>query len=315
MRLLAAAGASAVLLPLSACGGNPPQIVDYSPQRGAVEVSTAAPIKIAFDHAVDQASVESRLHLDPVSAGTVQWENPHQLLYTHATLRASTTYEVILDPGYRDLAGNTYSLRHHWSFVTEGPPNLATSTPSDGDTSVDPAEYITLNFTREMDANSLQSALTFNPTTPFDVRIDPADGRRAIIAPSELLAPNTPYQVAVNTAALDIDGNQLGRDQTIHFTTGSPRVLKGWLAFATNSADGTPGGLWIVNENGFPRQLFDDSPVHTFSWSPAGDRLLIQGDGETWSEFVPGGGTTLLNFKGTWAAALSTTPASFIDSP
>ena len=306
MRYLASvAGVVVLLLPLSACGGTPPQIVDYSPQRGAIDVSTAAPIRISFDHDVDQASVVSRLHLAPVSAGTVQWVNAHQLVYTHATLLASTTYEVILDPGYRDLAGNTYSLRHHWSFVTEGPPNLASSTPSDSDTSIDPAAYITLNFTREMNANSLQSAITFIPSIPFDVRVDPTDGRRAIIAPSELLAPNTTYQLAVNTAALDIDGNQLGRDQTIAFTTGSPRVLKGWLAFATVGADGTPGALWIVNETGFPRQLYDDSPVHSFSWSPGGELLLIQGDGETWSEFVPGGGTTQLNFRGTWAAALA----------
>ena len=297
-------GVVALLLPLVACGGTPPQIVDYSPQRGAVEVSTAAPIKIAFDHDVDQASVESRFHLVPESEGTVQWENAHQLAYTHSTLQASTTYEVILDPGYRDLAGNTYSLRHHWSFVTEGPPNLATSTPSDTDTGVDPAAYITLNFTREMNANALRAAFTFNPSIPFDVRLDPVDGRRAIIAPSELLAPNTTYQLAVNTGALDIDGNQLGRDQTIRFTTGSPRVLQGWLTFVTDGAGGAPGGLWIVNETGFPRQLFDDSPVHSFSWSPGGDRLLIQGDGETWSELVPGGGTAQLNFRGTWAAAL-----------
>jgi hypothetical protein len=306
MRLLAAAGGVMMLLPLTACGGNPPQIVDYSPQRGAVEVSTAAPIKIAFDHAVDQASVESRLHLLPVSDGTVQWETPRQLVYNHSTLQANTTYEVILEPGYKDLAGNTYSLRHHWSFVTEGPPNLAASTPSDSDTGVDPAAYINLNFTREMNATSLRSALTFNPSIPFDVRLDPADGRRAIIAPSELLAPNTTYEVSVSTAALDIDGNQLGRDQTIRFTTGSPQALRGWLAFATDGAAGAPGGLWIVNETGFPRQLYDDTAVHSFSWSPSGDRLLIQGDGEAWSEFVPGGGGTVqLNFKGTWAAALA----------
>ena len=306
MRYLASvASVVALLLPLTACAGNPPQIVDYSPQRGAVEVSTATPIRISFDHDVDQASVVSRLHLEPASAGTVQWENARQLVYSHSTLQASTTYEVILDPGYRDLAGNTYSLRHHWSFVTEGPPNLATSTPSDSDAGVDPAAYIALNFTREMNPSSLQSAITFTPSIPFDVRVDPTDGRRAIIAPSELLAPNATYQVAVNTAALDIDGNQLGRDQTIRFTTGSPRALKGWLAFATDAADGTPRALWIVNEGGFPRQLFDDSPVHSFSWSPNGDRLLVQGDGETWSEFVPGGGTTQLNFRGTWAGALA----------
>jgi Bacterial Ig-like domain len=156
-----------------------------------------------------------------------------------------------------------------------------------------------------MNANSLRSALTFSPSIPFDVRLDPADGRRAIIAPSELLSPNTTYQLAVNTGALDIDGNQIGRDQTIRFTTGSPHVLKGWLAFATDGAAGAPAGLWIVNETGFPRQLFDDSPVHSFSWSPGGDSLLIQGDGETWSEFIPGGGTVQLNFRGTWAAALA----------
>jgi hypothetical protein len=63
--------------------------------------------------------------------------------------------------------------------------------------------------------------------------------------------------------------------------------------------------LWIVNETGFPRRLFGESAVDTFSWSPAGDRLLIQGDGETWSEFVPGSSTVQLNFKGTWAAALA----------
>ena len=306
MRLFVAAATGAIfLLPLTACGANPPQIIDYSPQRGAVDVSTAAPITITFDHSVDQASVESRLHLAPGSDGTVTWKSARQLVYTHPTLQASTTYEVILEPGYRDIAGNTYSLRHHWSFATEGPPNLATSSPSDTDIGVDPAAYIDLNFTREMNPTALSSALTFSPSIPFEVRLDPADGRRAIIAPSELLAPNTAYQVSVNTAALDIDGNQLGRDQTIRFTTGAPQALKGWLAFAADGAAGTPAGLWIVNETGFPRLLFDDSAVHTFSWSPAGDRLLIQGDGETWFEFAPGGGTVQLNFKGTWAAALA----------
>ena len=306
LRLLAgAAGCATLLVSLVACGGSPPQIIDYSPQRGAVEVSTAAPIKITFDHAVDQASVEGRLHLVPSTDGVVHWDSKSQLSYQHSSLRASTTYEVILDAGYQDLAGNTYSLRHHWSFVTEGPPNLSGSTPSDGDSGVDPAAYLTLAFTREMDPASLRSAITIGPNTRFDVRLDPTDAHRAIIAPSQLLSPNTPYDLSINTAALDIDGNQLGRNQTIHFTTGPPRILRHWLAFATTAPDGTSGGLWIVNETGFPRQIFNQSTVRSFSWSPAGDRLLIQGDGETWSEFVPGSGTLQLTFHGTWAAALA----------
>ncbi len=304
-RLLAAAGVVSVLLTSVACGGNPPQIVDYSPQRGSIDVSTAAPIKISFDHAVDKASVESRLRLAPETSGDVRWLSPSQLVYEHSTLQTSTLYEVILDSGYKDLAGNTYTLRHHWSFVTEGPPSVAASTPSAGDTGVDPAAYLTMDFTREMDPATLRSALTFNPTVPFSVRLDPTDGRRAIIAPSELLAPSSRYELAVNTAALDVDGNQLDRDLTVDFTTGPSRTLRHWVTFATEGAGGTPGGLWIVNEAGFPRQLFDDGAVHAFNWSPDGNSLLIQGDGETWAQLMPGENSLQLGFKGPWAAALA----------
>ena len=282
---------SAAIIPLSACGGNPAQIIDYSPLRGSIDVSTAAPIRISFDHDVDQASVASRFHLTPSTAGHVTWLNGRELVYEHPTLRTSTTYQVVIDAGYRDLAGNVYTLRHHWSFITELPPSLVGSTPASQDAGVDPAAYLTLEFTRQMDPASLRSALSFNPSTPFDVRLDPADGRRAIIAPSELLSPNTSYQLSVEVAATDADGNQLDRDQTI--------------AFTTDNADQSPGALWIVNDSGFPRQLYGASPVHSFSWSPSGDRLVVQGDGDTWSVLTPGVGIAPLTFIATWAAALA----------
>src|SRR5260370_24821595 len=107
MRLIATAAsilALLLLLPLSACGSTPPQIVDYEPQRGALAVSTAAAIKITFDHSVDQSSVESRFHLVPEAQGAVRWTSPRHLVFDDSSLQPSTTYEVLLDPGYRDLA-------------------------------------------------------------------------------------------------------------------------------------------------------------------------------------------------------------------
>jgi Bacterial Ig-like domain len=303
--LLAGALGASVLVALTACGGDPPQIVDYSPQRDSVDVSTAAPITIAFDHDVDRGSVQSRLHLSPTATGSVRWLNGHQLAYDHATLRTSTVYEVILDAGYRDPAGDTYTLRHHWSFTTEGAPTVASSTPSNGDGAVDPASYLTLDFTRPMDPASLQSAVALSPTVQVDVRLDPTDSRRAVIAPSQLLSPNTDYQLMVNTAALDVDGNQLGRDQAVRFTTGPLHPLHNWIAFATDASDGSPGGLWIVNDRGFPRELFDGGAVRSFSWSPSGAMLLIQGEDKSWWSFTPGGGTTTLSFKAAWAAPLA----------
>jgi hypothetical protein len=288
-----------------ACGGSPPQIVDYSPVRGAHDVSTAAPILVTFDHDVDEASVASRLHLVPETQGTFTWLSPRELTYQHPALAPSTAYEVVIEAGYRDPAGNVYALRHHWSFTTEPPPSVAGASPTDGATGVDPADYLTIDFTHAMDATSLRSAITFTPSVQFSVRLDPTDSRRVIVAPDALLQPVTAYRMLVTTAALDTDGNQLGLVRSIQFTTGAVQPLRNWITFATENAAGTSGGLWIVNESGFPRQLLDVSTLRAFSWSPEGDRIVFQGDGGGWASFAPGTGSQPLGFSGSWAGALA----------
>jgi hypothetical protein len=301
----AIAAALLVLSALTACGGSPPQIVDYSPERGAIDVSTAAPIRIGFDHDVDQQSVASRLSLVPATDGKVVWVSRRELSYQHSTLQPSTAYEVVLQAGYKDIAGNTYTLRHHWAFTTEGPPSVAASTPANNESAVDPASYLSIDFSREMDPSTLASAITIQPTVPFSVRLDPTDGKRAVVAPDLLLKPSTTYTVDVSTGALDAHGNQLYRDQSFVFHTGTAQPLRHWVAFATALANGSSGGVWIVNESGFPRQLFDGPSVQSFSWSPDGTSLLVQTDFLSWSTFIPGASSTPLPFRASWAAALA----------
>jgi hypothetical protein len=272
--------------------------------RGAVDVSTAAPIRITFDHDVDQQSIDSRLHLQPATSGNVVWLSPRELSYQHPTLAPSSTYDVVLEAGYKDPAGNTAVLRHHWSFVTEGPPVFTGSAPARGETGVDPAAYLTVDFSRDMNGPSLQQAVSISPPIPFSVRLNPTDGRRAIIAPATLLRPSTQYVIAVTGTALDADGNRLAADTTIAFTTGPIQQLHSWVGFTTTTADGTPGALWLVNESGFPRKLFDGS-VRSFSWSPDGTSLLLESDAGTWSSLIPGQDSQPLGFNAVWAAALA----------
>ena len=305
MRLRALLVGVIVLAGAFACGGAPPQIVDYSPLRGAHDVSTAAPIQIAFDHDVDKASVASRLHLVPETQGSITWISPRELVYEHRVLATSTVYEVVIEAGYHDPAGNVYELRHQWSFTTEPPPSMAGASPADGTAGVDPADYLTVDFTHPMNASSLKSAITFTPAVQFSVRLDQTDGRRAIVAPDALLQPDTAYRMLVTTGALDADGNQLDLVRSVQFTTGAVRPLRNWIAFGTESDTGTSGGLWIVNESGFPRQLLDVSTLHAFSWSPEGDRLVFEGDGGEWASFAPGTGSRPLGFTASWAAALA----------
>jgi hypothetical protein len=305
VKTLASAAALLVVSALAACGGNPPQIVDYSPERGAVGVVTTAPIRITFDHAVDKASVEKRLFMVPAAAGTVVWISSRKLEYQHPTLQTNTIYEVVLLEGYKDLAGNAYALRHHWSFTTERAPAVAASTPANNEGGVDPASYVSIDFSREMDVSTLAGAITIEPAVPFAVRLDPTDSRRAIVVPGSLLDPQTSYAVNISTVALDAHGNQLDRDLSFTFRTGDVRPLHHWVAFATALTDGTSGGVWIVNEAGLPRRLFDAPAVESFSWSPEGSSLLIQTGAASWSSYTPGTSPTPLPFNGTWAAALA----------
>ena len=297
--------AAVALAGLSACGGAPAQIVDYAPLRSSQNVPTTEPVRITFDHAVDQQSVQSRLQLSPAVSGSVQWLSPRALEYDHAILQPATTYEVILEAGYSDTAGNTYVLRHNWSFTTEPAPAFSGSSPSDGAAGVDPADYLTVDFTRTMDVDTLRSAIAFEPQVSFSVRVDPSDPLRAIVAPNSLLEPNTAYTLLINRAALDVDGNELDRVQTIRFTTGNNSALHHWIAFATLSAGGSGGGLWIVNESGFPRELTETGIVQSFNWSPDGNRILFQSSAGQWADYAPGDQPQTLDFAASWAAALA----------
>lgn len=290
---------------LWACAGAPAQIVDYSPLRGARNVPTNQPVKITFDHAVDKGSVASRLHLSPDAGGSIKWLSDRALEYDHPTLRPDTTYAVDLDAGYTDAAGNSYVLNHHWTFTTEPAPGFSASSPSDGATRIDPADYLTVDFTRRMSIDTLRSAIAFNPQVQFNLRFDPTDDRRVIVAPNSLLDANTVYSLLISTAALDVDGNPLDRVHTVRFTTGPVTTLHHWIAFATLSATGDAGGLWIVNESGFPRELLDTGYVQSFNWSPDGSRLVFQNEAGTWLAYAPGAQPVPLDFSASWAAALA----------
>src|SRR3989441_13282929 len=92
---------------IAACGSSPPQIISYSPERGTIDVSTAAPIRIAFDHDVDKEAVATRLSMLPATNGTVVWLGPRHREDRDATLRPSTLYPTGGETGRRQVAGNT----------------------------------------------------------------------------------------------------------------------------------------------------------------------------------------------------------------
>jgi hypothetical protein len=293
-----------LLLPLLqlACD-SPPQILEISPGRGARDVATSAPIRIHFDRPLDRGSVAARFSLRPKTSGQISWEAPNTLVYRHDTLDANTQYTVSLVAGYRDAAGNVNGFNHSWTFQTELPPELRTTTPGQGDRQVDPATYLGLGFSREMSSDSFRGAVTFSPSVPFAVRSDPSDAKRVLIAPKSLLDPLTAYDVSISANATDADGNHLPPAK-LHFTTGSVRSLSHWITFVASESGAVSGsGVWMVDEAGFPR-ILEETPADAFSWSPDGTNLLVRHPDLTWTDFPLGANPIPVPFSAEWAAYL-----------
>jgi hypothetical protein len=282
---------------------SPPQILDISPERGARDVHTNQPVRIHFDRPLDRGSVASRFSVKPRVPGEVAWEAPNTLLFHHDTFQPNTQYVVGLTAGYRDAAGHVNGFNHSWSFQTEVAPELRSTSPAHGEANVDPAVYLGLAFSREMDAESFRGAVTFSPAVAYAVRSDPSDARRILIAPRSLLEPSTDYEVSVKANATDADGNHLAPSK-LRFRTGQVRSLTRWITFVVTESGANAGsGIWMVNEAGFPR-ILEEAAVDAFSWSPDGSNLLVRHPDRSWTDYPLAANPITLPFTADWAAYL-----------
>ncbi len=282
---------------------SPPQILEITPGRGARDVATNEPIRIRFDRALDRDSVAARFSLRPRVTGAISWDASNTLVFHHDTLKPNTPYTVVLGSGYRDAAGNVNGFNHSWSFQTEPPPDLRSTSPGQGEGQVDPATYLGLSFSREMAAESFRGAVTFSPSVPFSVRSDPADARRVLIAPRSLLNQSTTYDVAISSDATDADGNHL-HPLRLRFTTGNVRSLSRWITFVASESGTTAGsGVWMVDEAGFPR-ILEETVTDAFSWSPDGANLLVRHPDLAWTDYPLGAEPVRMPFSAQWAAYL-----------
>lgn len=270
---------------------------------------------------MDRESVASRLRVVPVKrtfppgnppqtigppvGGKARWENDNRTLYfDHDTFSTLTYYQVILDGGYRDAAGNVNSLRHSWQFITEEPLKLAGSYPNQGDTRVEPSTYLQLAFTRAIDVSSIPRSVSISPQVGFDVRGDESDPARVTIAPRSLLAPNTTYTMTVQPGVRDTHGNALPVGTVITFHTGPLRALEHWVTIAGGRQPGASDGVWLVNGNAFPRQLLP-MQLTSYTWSSDGSRLLVRQPDGAWAVWPLNGNPSTLPLQAEWADFLA----------
>jgi len=95
-----------------------PRVVAVSPEGSA---SSRNPITITFSQPMDQASVESRLTIEPEVSGRVEWSANNSLLFTPQGEWTSGTVRVTLASGARSERGLPSLFAHSWAFTISAP--------------------------------------------------------------------------------------------------------------------------------------------------------------------------------------------------
>lgn len=110
----------------------PPQVDSKSPDNGATNISIGTSVTVAFNEAIDPATINSttfelRNSTNALVAASYTYNEATRtaVLTPNASLATNTTYTVTLkggatDPRIKDLAGNALAANVTWSFTTSG---------------------------------------------------------------------------------------------------------------------------------------------------------------------------------------------------
>jgi len=139
------------------------------------------------------------------------------------------------------------------------------SGPFDQQTDVPPTSKIEVEFNREVDRQTVETALSIEPETKASLNWE---GNKLVIEPIGGLDPRTPYTVTIKPTVKDTKGNRMSSPLVIRFTTGgvtSPTWLVDRIGFLRN------GDLWTMNVDGTEqKRLTQGEKVRVHAWSPSG---------------------------------------------
>ena len=210
-----------------------PALATSTPADGTSYVPRDQQIIVAFNQPMDEdvagrvefttASGEAVAHATSWSAdGTTLTLAPNDLL------ELSTEYRVTLPAGLAGAAGGATASERVILFRTVDPPRVASTSPSDGETSA--GRYgIYIEFNNPMDIGTLQDAITISGIAREDWTLYSYGGQSVNI--NVPLEPSTDYTVSIGDGVRDRSGLPLP-PYSWSFTTGA---LESGAYFATPS--------------------------------------------------------------------------------
>jgi hypothetical protein len=229
-----------------------PTITDTAPLPGQTGVSRLAQPRVTFSKPMDATTITATSYKLATGGGT---SVPATVSYDSATntatlvpassLAFSTSYTVTVASTVKSLDGLALAAPFSWTFTTADPvpPQVTSTFPVDGATSISPSVPPRATFSRSLDPSTVTSAnftLT-GPSGPVLAVVSYDDSTRTMkLTPSGPLNFSTTYTARLGTGVTAVDGVALAAPVSWSFTTSAappppPAVT------TTSPADGATG--------------------------------------------------------------------------
>ena len=199
---------------------SPPYVVSHVPIVGATNVTLTPSIEVNFSEPMDQAATQAAFSINASVSPSFVWPNATAMRVSlSSSLNNLTSYNVTISTAARDLQGENMTSRYSWVFTTgnSSKPYVVSVFPAPGATGVLQNARIQIKYSEPMDPTTAQGAFSINGSVKGTFSWPNASAMTFV--PYYPLLHNTTYNVALLTAARDLQGENMTAAYNWTFTT------------------------------------------------------------------------------------------------
>ncbi|MGH2594125.1 MAG: Ig-like domain-containing protein, partial [Anaerolineae bacterium] len=203
----------------------PPQVLASEPGDSETNVWLDRVVRVEFNQPMNRESAQAAFSLADASgssvAGTFGWPGDATLVFTPTQLlKRDAQYTAKVAVGAQTIGGGSATeLDYAWQFRTVPPLRVVRTSPSDGQTGVDPYTAMEITFSAPVDEKTLAAGVFATPpVSPTDVySYYSSYDSRYLYAFSA--GPSASFEVTLKGDIADPWGQQLGEDRVVRFET------------------------------------------------------------------------------------------------
>jgi N-acetylneuraminic acid mutarotase len=280
----------------------PPVVVSVFPASGAIDVSVNTSVVVTFSEEMEPTTINTGTIILRDGSGnlvpaSVTHDNDVLNAYLSPTrvLISSTTYEVTVTEGVKDVVGNSLAAPFVSYFATAidtTPPSVQSVYPSSGSMCASPGANVSASFSEAIDPATVNTT-SFTLTGPGNQAVlgTVSSGiQTASFDPSAALPFSTQFTATLTTGIKDLAGNSLASPFQWSFITASP-AAGSWtptsLAGAPTARSGHvavwTGGEMIVSGGGPYTDQYGRYNPTTQAWTLGRGAPPYAGQGAVWT--------------------------------